>query len=58
MKIRMEESQYLYTLSMSRKIREICDRKYVPSELATLILVCKKPKLPLKMKLFPPSQIT
>lgn len=54
----MEESQYLYTLSMSRKIREICDRKYVPSELATLILVCKKPKLPLKMKLFPPSQIT
>lgn len=26
---------------MSKKIREIWDKKYVPSELATLVFVCK-----------------
>lgn len=35
---------YLYTLSMSKNINEICDKKYVPSELATLVFVCNKQK--------------
>lgn len=35
---------YLYTLSMSRNINEICDKKNVPSALATLVFVCNKQK--------------
>lgn len=33
---------YLYTLSMSKKINVICDKKYVPSEVATLVFVYKE----------------
>lgn len=41
---------YLYTLSMSRKIREICDKKYVPRAVATLVFVCNKQKFQRKIR--------
>jgi len=40
--IRMHHWIYLYTFNISKKIKEIWDKKYVPSEVAALVLVCRE----------------
>lgn len=42
--------KYLYTLSMSKKINFIWDKKYVPREVATLVFVCQAMILELVQK--------